>query len=155
MLMEMKIEGFKLLRDVSISPHERFNAVTGETGAGKSLLIGALKFLLGAKGGDELFAKGEDLVKVSATFDIPQNSPARENLLDENMIEPDETELHVERWKERDGRSRFFIGGRRANLPAGYHYPAWIGQEEQRPRPLSSAPQPAHAARGSLFQVRE
>jgi len=117
MLKELKIEGFKLLRDVRIRPHEGFNVITGETGAGKSLLLGALKFLLGAKGGDELFSKGETSVKVLASFELPKLSPAKQHLVEEGIIEPDENEVHIERWKERDGRSRFFIGGRRANLP--------------------------------------
>ena len=118
MLKELKISGFKLLKDIKIEPHSGFNVITGETGAGKSLVLGALKYLLGEKGGDEMFAKGEDTVKISATFHIPPSSSIKEQLQRDNLIEPDEDEIHIERWKQRDGRSKLFLGGRRANLSA-------------------------------------
>jgi DNA repair protein RecN (Recombination protein N) len=117
MLKELKIEGFKLLRDIEIHPHEGFNVITGETGAGKSLVLGALKFLLGAKGGDELFTKGKDNVSISATFQISDSSPLKNKLVSEGFIEKDEDEIHIERLKQKDGKSKLFLGGRRANLP--------------------------------------
>lgn len=117
MLKELKIEGYKLLKDIQIQPHPGFNVITGETGAGKSLILGALKFLLGSKGGDEIFAKGEDTVRVSAVFAIPGDHSTRQKFIDNGLMDISEDEIFIERTKERDGKSRIFAGGRRVNQP--------------------------------------
>lgn len=106
-----------MLRDIEIHPHEGFNVITGETGAGKSLVLGALKFLLGAKGGDELFTKGKDSVRISATFCLSDSIALKNKLVSEGFIETEEDEIHIERLKQKDGKSKLFLGGRRANLP--------------------------------------
>lgn len=117
MLRELKINRFKLLRDVELYLHNGFNVFTGETGSGKSLVLGALGFLFGAKGGDELFAKGEEIVHVTAEFQIKPGTVTHSELVKEGLIELDEENVSLERIKDRDGKSRIFIGGRRANLP--------------------------------------
>ena len=79
MLLQLNIKNFALIEDLSIDFEKGFNILTGETGAGKSIIIDAINFVLGAKSGKELIRTGENKTFVEAIFEI-KNSETTEIL---------------------------------------------------------------------------
>ena len=70
MLEELNIKNFALIESAHIEFDKGFTVLSGETGAGKSILIGALSFLLGGKGGTDVIRAGSSEARVSGTFVI-------------------------------------------------------------------------------------
>ena len=81
--------------------------LTGETGAGKSILLDALSLALGARGDGSLVRHGADKGQVTAVFDVPLNHPARA-LLAENAID-DDGDIILRRVQIGRGRTRVFV----------------------------------------------
>lgn len=109
MIEEIRIRNFGIFEEVNLSFSEGFNVITGETGAGKSMLIGSLQFLLGGRASASMIKEGEKGCEVEALFHIRR--PSLRKWLEEKGIELDEERLLVRRVFERDGRSRIYIGG--------------------------------------------
>ncbi len=110
MLTELTITNFAIIERQSLSFHSGFNVISGETGAGKSILLHALEFILGGKGSPSLIRTGSDQLEVQALFDltvIPEN--VRAELPD--IVGSDE-ELVVSRSLPREGRGKVLINGR-------------------------------------------
>ncbi|HEY0267201.1 MAG TPA: AAA family ATPase, partial [Rhizomicrobium sp.] len=89
------------------------NVLTGETGAGKSILLDCLGFVLGWRGRAELVRKGAEQGEVTAVFDLPDAHPARAVLTEAGM--PASDELILRRVNARDGRKTAWINDRRAS----------------------------------------
>jgi DNA repair protein RecN (Recombination protein N) len=89
------------------------NVLTGETGAGKSILLDALGFVLGWRGRAELVRQGADQGEVTAWFDLPVGHPARAVLEEAGIVIEDE--LILRRINTRDGRKTAWINDRRAS----------------------------------------
>lgn len=115
MLKTLYIENIAVIRKTSIDFTEGFSVLTGETGAGKSILIDSIGFLLGRRGGRDLLRSGTDRATVSALFSsIDKKMIAR---LTELGIEPDEEgELLLERSLSAEGRTTARANGRPVNL---------------------------------------
>jgi|694.fasta_scaffold29511_6 DNA repair protein RecN (Recombination protein N) len=110
MLTELTITNFAIIERQSLSFHSGFNVISGETGAGKSILLHALEFILGGKGSPSLIRTGADQLEVQALFDltvIPESVRAE---LPE-IVGSDE-ELVVSRSLPREGRGKVLINGR-------------------------------------------
>lgn len=90
------------------------NVLTGETGAGKSILLDSLGFVLGWRGRAELVRAGADQGEVTASFDLPVNHPGRA-VLDEAGIEVEDGEVILRRINTRDGRKTAWINDRRVS----------------------------------------
>src|SRR4029079_8938170 len=84
--------------------------LTGETGAGKSIVVDALALLAGGKGGAEVVRAGAERAELSATFDISDSPQELRDLLAEQSVEA-EDELTVRRVIAADGRSRGYLNG--------------------------------------------
>ena len=82
MLRNLYIRNFALIDELETSFVDGLNVITGETGAGKSIVIGALKLILGARSSSELVRTGEAKAVVEARFDIENRSDI-ENMLEE------------------------------------------------------------------------
>ncbi|MCI1640457.1 MAG: DNA repair protein RecN [Bacteroidales bacterium] len=82
--------------------------ITGETGAGKSILLGALSLVLGSKADSSMISDGADSCIVEAEFDLKDDIPIRE-ILKENEMESDDNRLIVRRVVNASGRSRSFV----------------------------------------------
>ena len=115
MLKTLYIENIAVIRKSTIDFTEGFSVLTGETGAGKSILIDSIGFLLGRRGGRDLLRSGTDRATVSALFSVIDESVTAH--LSELGIAPDEGgELLLERSLTAEGRTTARINGRPINL---------------------------------------
>jgi len=115
MLASLHIENIAVIKNLDIELTEGFTVLTGETGAGKSIIIDSINLILGAKPEKELIRSGESKALVSAMFrDIPANITL---LLLELGIEPDEEgALLIQRTITAEGKSSTRINGRPATV---------------------------------------
>jgi len=111
MLSSLHIENIAVIRSVDIDLTKGFTVLTGETGAGKSIIIDSINFLLGNKTGKDLIRNGEKNALVSAMFtDIGKETSDK---LDELGLSPDENgELFLQRTLNSDGKTQIKINGR-------------------------------------------
>ena len=114
MLSELTITNFAIIERQSLTFHPRFNVISGETGAGKSIILNALEFILGGKGSSSLIRTGADQMEVQALFDLAEVAPAIRQELPEIVGEGDE--LVVSRTQPREGRGKVLINGRLGTL---------------------------------------
>lgn len=109
MLSRLAVAHFGLMEKLEVSFDAGLTVITGETGAGKSLLVGALGFLLGEKGSAELVRSGAARAVVEGNFVVSNQDVGR--ILEEAGIEREE-ELILRRELSADGSSRAFVNGR-------------------------------------------
>ncbi|MBR5322819.1 MAG: DNA repair protein RecN [Clostridia bacterium] len=111
MLSSLHIENIAVIRSADIDIGKGFTVLTGETGAGKSIIIDSINFLMGNRTGKELIRNGEDSALVSAVFtEIPQNVLDR---FSELGFSADENgEMFLQRTLNIDGKSQVKINGR-------------------------------------------
>ena len=114
MLQALSIRNFIIVEALDLEFERGFTTLTGETGAGKSILIDALSLALGARNEGEVVRVGSDKADISATFLITQNSLAKNWLADNEMEVADD--LILRRVIYADGRSRGFINGAAATV---------------------------------------
>ena len=107
MLASLKIKNYVLIDSLEVSFPEGLVIITGQTGAGKSILIGALGLALGAKADTNAIAEGADSCVVEAEFTQP--NPALKPVFEEEDAEWDADSLIVRRVLSRSGRSRCFV----------------------------------------------
>lgn len=107
MLRELSVQNLALIEDVRVELSSGFCAWTGETGAGKSLLLGALGLLLGERGSVELLRAGAEELRVTGRFEItqPRVRATLEQLLDREV----EDEILLRRRVTRSGRSHAYL----------------------------------------------
>ena len=113
MLKSLFIKNIALISRLSVDFDERINVFSGETGAGKSIVIDALEFLLGAKADKSLIRHGESEAVVEGVFDIGGNEEIKRILTD---YFEDDDELLLSRSMTVAGRSEIKINGRAATL---------------------------------------
>lgn len=108
MLRELAVQNLALIEDVRVELHPGFGAWTGETGAGKSLLLGALGLLLGERGSADLIRTGADELRVTGRFDLtrPEQRAAAEQILSTTLEDDD---LILTRRLSRSGRSSALV----------------------------------------------
>jgi DNA repair protein RecN (Recombination protein N) len=110
MLQSLSIRDFVIVKSLDLDFTSGLTVLTGETGAGKSILIDALSLALGARGEGGVTRQGCEKAEISASFNIAQNVDAL-NWLQAAEIEVDANELLLRRIVFADGRSRAFING--------------------------------------------
>jgi DNA repair protein RecN (Recombination protein N) len=137
MLRSLRIENFVLIREAELVFGPHLNAVTGETGAGKTILAQAIGLLLGAPGDAGYLGPGATEAYVEADFDVPEGILAEEELATVAELRPEgETGLVAARRVFADGRTRAYAWGRavpREDLAALVErLLAMSGQFEQR-----------------------
>ncbi len=117
MLTTLRIKNLGLVDDITLELGTGFTTMTGETGAGKSMIIGALNLILGQRADRKLIRSGTDLCVVEAVFDISSIRAPIHELLEENGLEPsEEGELFIKRTVARSGNNRQFINHSPASL---------------------------------------
>ena len=110
MLVELRIRNVAVIDTVSLPLAGGLNVLTGETGAGKSLIIGALGMLLGERAAADRVRAGAERATVEGVFDL-RGLPAVRVLLDERGVEADDDLLVLKREVGANGRSRAWING--------------------------------------------
>jgi DNA repair protein RecN (Recombination protein N) len=137
MLRRLRIENLVLIREAELELSSGLNAITGETGAGKTILAQAIGLLLGAKGDAKAIGPGAPEAYVEAEFDVPDGFFEEEGLEALAELRPaDEPGLVLARRIFADGRTRAYAWGRAAAredvAAAGELLVGMSGQFEQR-----------------------
>ncbi len=110
MLQHIQVKNLVIVRDLSLTFAPGMTALTGETGAGKSILIDALGLILGNKPDKSMIRNGSDQAEISAEFDLSHSSQVTQ-WLQQNALDS-EDECIVRRILVRQGRSRAFVNNR-------------------------------------------
>ena len=101
MLEHLEIRNFALIENLSADFHDGFNVITGETGAGKSIILGALGLLMGERADSSSIRTGADEMTVNAIISIPKGHPAHV-WLEEHEMEAEDSAIVVKRTGESD-----------------------------------------------------
>jgi len=114
MLNELSIKNFAIIDELHLTLGEGLNVITGETGAGKSIIIGAVSLLLGDRAASDMIRSQADAATVEAVFDVSGNERVRRKIAD--MGFPEEGTLILRRIISRSGKNKVFINGQAATL---------------------------------------
>jgi DNA repair protein RecN (Recombination protein N) len=126
MLSTLRIKNLALVSDLTLQLQPGYNVITGETGAGKSIIIGALNLLLGERADRTLLRAGCDSCAVEAVFDLQQGRAVPAAFFEENGLEPcADNQLILRRVFTTAGANRQFING----SPTTLQVLAALGQE--------------------------
>ncbi|MEM9794464.1 MAG: AAA family ATPase, partial [Pseudomonadota bacterium] len=113
MLVDLSIRDILLIETLDLTFHPGLNVLTGETGAGKSILLDSLGFVLGWRGRADIVRPGAEAGEVTAVFDLPSDHASRDLLSDAGL--PVDDQLVLRRITAADGRKRGFVNDRRAS----------------------------------------
>lgn len=109
MLEDLTVKDFALIDSVSLEFSRGFSILTGETGAGKSILIGSLTFLLGGKASMDLIRTGADEARVSGTIFLEPNARSAREWLSDHGIQPENDRVLLRRALRTNGKSASWI----------------------------------------------
>ena len=115
MLRALGIRDFVIVERVELETAAGFTVLTGETGAGKSILVDAIELLVGGRGDASAVRDGAEKAELSAEFDL-DGKPLLERFLADDGLEGDPGRLILRRTIDRSGRSRCFVNGHAATL---------------------------------------
>lgn len=118
MLSELHVSNFAIIDDLRLTFDPGFNVLTGETGAGKSIIIDAVDMLLGGKAGQEVIRAGEDLTQIEGVFALePHLAGTLTPLLEQEGLDGDDpAQLVLSRELRRGGRTVARVNGRAVAL---------------------------------------
>ena len=115
MLRALDIRNFVIVEKASLELSAGFTVLTGETGAGKSILVDAIELLVGGRGDAAVVREGAERAELSGDFDLPGDSPLQAWLA-EHELQGDPGSLLLRRSIDGSGRSRCFVNGHPATL---------------------------------------
>jgi len=115
MLRQLQIRDFAIIESVELDFAPGMTVLTGETGAGKSMLVDALEILAGGRAGADIIRAGAERADISAIVQIGEQGGALRRLLEEHSISED-SELTIRRVVGNDGRSRAWLNGQTVPL---------------------------------------
>ena len=107
MLKHLYIKNYTLIEELDIDLHPGFSVITGETGAGKSIILGAIGLLLGQRADAKAIKQGADKCVIEAQFDLSRYK--MQEFFNENDIEYDQSDCIIRRELTASGKSRAFI----------------------------------------------
>ena len=135
MLRALEAANFVIIEKTSLEFGPGFTVLSGETGAGKSILVDAIELLVGGRGDASLVREGAERAELSAEFEVEGEAPIIEWLAQSELAGDPRTVL-LRRTIDRAGRSRCFINGHAATLAqlkaAGEHLIDIHGQHEHQ-----------------------
>ena len=114
MLLELRVENYAVIDSLTVEFAPGLNLLTGETGAGKSILIDALSLMLGDKASSEMIRHGAEKATVSAVFEAEEK--AVKKILEENGIEPEDGQIIIKREIAAGGKGRVFVNNQPATV---------------------------------------
>jgi DNA repair protein RecN (Recombination protein N) len=112
MLLELIVENYAVVEQSRIRFQEGLNVLTGETGSGKSIVVGSLGLLLGSRASADMIRSGEARARVSGIFSIEKRPEVSALLAEAGIGEAGDEELIVEREITANGKSRAFVANR-------------------------------------------
>jgi len=115
MLESLSVRNFVLIEKLDVDFTSGFTILSGETGAGKSILLGALGLVMGNRADVDLIRSGTDKLSVTATFSAPQKESPINTIAKENDIEIDGS-IIIKRSLNADGKSKIFINDQPISL---------------------------------------
>ena len=117
MLLELRVENYAVIDSLAVDFAPGLNLLTGETGAGKSILIDALSLLLGDKASSDMVRHGSEKAVVSGVFEsLESNEKSLKKILEENGIEPEDGHIIVKREIAAGGKGRVFVNNQPATV---------------------------------------
>lgn len=135
MLQELSIKNFAIIRDLSLTFQEGMSVLTGETGAGKSIIIDAVGLLAGGRGSSEFVRHGEKKCILQGMFTLKDNDEA-ESVLDEHGIESGDQMVIVQREIYANGRTVCRVNGNLVTIASLRHIGSYLvdihGQNEHQ-----------------------
>lgn len=159
MLTELRISNFAVLEQVALTPDAGFTVLTGETGAGKSLLIDALSLLVGGRASSDQIRFGADEAQLEASFQIPSDHPVGRKLRDQGILGKDDPQLVIRRVIARSGRNRVYLNGVMSPVHVLEEFGGTLldihGQHDQQSLLAAQTQLEALDAFGRLHAVRE
>ncbi len=162
MLQELRIKNFAIIDELNLSFSKGLNILSGETGAGKSIILNAVHLLLGDKATEEWIRSSEEEASVEAIFDISGNAEVKKRLKDKVSHlqgEGEENSLLIRRVISRSGRGKVFINGSLATLgvlsEAGEGLLSIYGQHEHQSLQRVETHVDILDEFGALFGLRE
>ncbi len=114
MLSELTIKNFAIIDDLTIRFSDGLTILSGETGAGKSIIINAVNLLLGSRASAKMIRTGAETAELEALFHLPENSPARRVLTENGYDEPED--LLIRRIISSHNRHKIYINDRLATM---------------------------------------
>src|SRR3984957_1008480 len=111
MLTYLHILDFAIIDALELDVGTGLTVLTGETGAGKSILVDALQLIAGGRAGAEVVRHGAQRADVTANFDLAQAPRGLKSWLEDQSINNVEQELSIRRVVSADGRSRAYLNG--------------------------------------------
>lgn len=136
MIVELTIKNLAVIKEVTIAFQKGLNILTGETGAGKSILIDAIGFLLGGRGSSEYVRHGEKRAEIEALFEITPDHPVLQLLSQLGIEAPDDEMLILRRDITAQGKSICRINGQLVTLATLKEVGPWLvnihGQHEHQ-----------------------
>jgi DNA repair protein RecN (Recombination protein N) len=109
MLADLVIKNIAIIDSLHVSFRRGLNVLTGETGAGKSIIIDAVTLIMGARASADMIRTGEEEASVECLFEVPEGNEVRERLAEAGVTV--EGELLVKRTISRSGKNRVFMNG--------------------------------------------
>jgi DNA repair protein RecN (Recombination protein N) len=150
MLRALLLRDFVIVEAIDLELASGFTALTGETGAGKSILVDALGLILGARADPGVIRPGADRTDLTAEFDLGRLDAARDWLAANDLLDAEEQACLVRRTIDRAGRSRGFVNGRPVTAAQlrelgerlvdihGQHEHQWLAQRDYQRRLLDA-----------------
>jgi DNA repair protein RecN (Recombination protein N) len=114
LLCDLSVHHFAIIKELHVAFQPGFNLLTGETGAGKSILVGALNLILGGRASQEIIQTGASEATIEALFDVRDQLSAQAALQQWDM--PAGEELVIRRTISRSGRNRTLLNGQIASV---------------------------------------
>ena len=111
MLVELRIANFALIEQLHLQFQLGYTVLTGETGAGKSLLIDAIGLLVGGRASTDQIRSGEEEAILEAAFHLPPSHPLLKQFRAKGLVGPNDSELILRRVLSRSGRHRVYANG--------------------------------------------
>lgn len=113
MLRELKIENLAIIDELDIEFNEGFIVLTGETGAGKSIILSGINLLIGEKANVDMIRDGEENLVAQGVFDVDEEQKEK---LDKLGIETPDNEVIIRRYLNRNGKAKIFVNNTRVSM---------------------------------------
>lgn len=159
MLTELRIANFAIIDQLSLECGRGFHVLTGETGAGKSIIIDAIALLVGGRADEGLIRAGAEEAVLEAAITLPREGPLTARLRADGLLGDDETELIVRRVLSRSGRHKLYLNGSLTPLRTLQGLAGTLidihGQHEQQSLLSAQSQMDALDAFGHLADTRE